>query len=227
MGSIVGNVTNNATFQVVNADTSGLSSVTTNGVTIFVNSSSAGTATLTTNAGGFTGFRGSATAGQASLVTNAGGSVDISGLAATAMTAGSIAGAGNYNLGGMQLTVGSNNQSTTVSGVIADGGLLGGTGASLVKVGSGTLTLSGANTYTGGTTVSGGLINFSAPNNFGTGTIALNGGGLQWATGTTTDISSRLPPSSAGATFDTGGNNVTFASASPAAADLSSRAAAS
>jgi outer membrane autotransporter protein len=213
MGSIAGNVTNNATFQVVNADTSGLSSVTTNGVTIFVNSSSAGTATLTTNAGGFTGFRGSATAGQASLVTNAGGSVDISGLAATAMTAGSIAGAGNYNLGGMQLTVGSNNQSTTVSGVIADGGLLGGTGASLVKVGSGTLTLSGANTYTGGTTVSGGLINFSAPNNFGTGAIALNGGGLQWATGTTTDISSRLAPSSAGATFDTGGNNVTFASA--------------
>ena len=74
------------------------------------------------------------------------------------MTAGSIEGAGSYNLGGKQLTVGSNNLSTTVSGVIADGGLLGGTGASLVKTGTGTLTLTGNNTFTGGTTVNQGLL---------------------------------------------------------------------
>ena len=41
--------------------------------------------------------------------------------------------------------------------------------------------------------------------------ITLNGGGLQWAAGTTTDISSRLALGAAGATFDTNGNNVTFA----------------
>jgi hypothetical protein len=34
---------------------------------------------------------------------------------------GSIEGAGTYSLGANQLTVGSNNLSTTVSGVIADG----------------------------------------------------------------------------------------------------------
>jgi autotransporter-associated beta strand protein len=64
------------------------------------------------------------------------------------MTAGSIEGAGTFSLGSNQLTVGSNNLSTTVSGVIR------GTGGSLVKVGSGTLTLSGTNSYTGPTTVS-------------------------------------------------------------------------
>ena len=99
-----------------------------------------------------------------------------------------------------------------MSGLIADGGLGGGTGGALVKVGTGTLTLGSANTYSGGTTVNGGLINFAAANNFGSGAIALNGGGLQWAAGTKTDISPQLAPLGAGgATFDTNGNNVTLA----------------
>ena len=34
----------------------------------------------------------------------------------------------------------------------------------------------------GGTTISGGLVNFTAGNNLGSGNITLNGGGLQWAT---------------------------------------------
>ena len=85
-----------------------------------------------------------------------------------------------------------------------------GTGG-LTKAGAGILTLTANNTYTGGTTVTGGLINFAA-NNFGTGTVTLNGGGLQWAAGNTTDISSKLAPlGAAGGTFDTNGNNVTFA----------------
>ena len=41
----------------------------------------------------------------------------------------------------------------------------------------------------------------------------MNGGGLQWAAGTTTDISSRLVLGGTNATFDTDGNNITFASA--------------
>jgi autotransporter-associated beta strand protein len=83
----------------------------------------------------------------------------------------------------------------------------------LAKNGAGVLTLSGLNTFTGGTTVSGaGLVNFSAANNFGSGAITLNGGGLQWASGNSTDISGRLAAIGAnGATFDTNGNAVTFA----------------
>ncbi|GHT47577.1 hypothetical protein FACS189454_10030 [Planctomycetales bacterium] len=82
------------------------------------------------------------------------------------------------------------------------------------KQGTGILTLSGANGYSGGTTVSEGLINFNNAGNFGTGNIALNGGGLQWATNTYTDISDRLNSLDAnGGIFDTNGNDVSFANA--------------
>lgn len=139
------------------------------------------------------------------------GSIDVSGML-TGISMGTINGTGNLFLGGTQLTVGSRDESTTFSGIIQDGGLSGGSGGSLVKVGTGILTLSGANTYTGGTTITGGMINFAAGNNFGTGTITLDGGGLQWATGTATDISSRLAALGAGGgTFDTNGNDVTLA----------------
>ncbi len=110
-------------------------------------------------------------------------------------------------------------QNQTVSDVIADQTGSGGTGVNagswgLAKIGAGTLTLTAANAYTGGTTVSGGLINFNAVSNFGSGNITLNGGGLQWASGNTADISGRLNAIGAGgATFDYNGNAVTLATA--------------
>jgi outer membrane autotransporter protein len=84
---------------------------------------------------------------------------------------------------------------------------------SLSKAGAGTLVLTGNNSYSGGTSITGGLINFNSANSFGTGAITLDGGGLQWATGNSADISSQLAAfGAAGATFDTNGNNVTLAS---------------
>ena len=126
--------------------------------TDFFNSSTAGTATITNGNLGGTFFHDTSAGDQARFITNTGGFFDISQLTSAGTTAGSIEGAGSYLLGAKELTVGLNNLSTEVSGSIADGGLGGGTGGSLIKVGTGTLTLSGANTYTGGTIVNAGTL---------------------------------------------------------------------
>jgi len=89
---------------------------------------------------------------------NGTGAVDFSGLISIGTTVGSFEGSGRFFLGSKTITVGGNNLSTTVSGVIRDGGFSGGAGGALVKVGTGILTLSGTNTYTGSTTVNAGAL---------------------------------------------------------------------
>ncbi|MBV9235465.1 MAG: hypothetical protein JOZ94_06500, partial [Xanthobacteraceae bacterium] len=150
---------NNGTVLFAGSSTAGNATITTifasnfgffNSVEFF-NTSTAGNATITTNNGAVTTFQDNSSGGNARFITNAGGNFDISALSGGGTTAGSIEGAGNYFLGSKTLTVGSNNLSTEVSGVIRDGSFFGGTaaGGSLVKVGSATLTLSGINAYTG------------------------------------------------------------------------------
>ena len=147
------------------------------GVTLFVDSASAGAATVTCNAGaGGNGasvqFKQDTTGGTARIKLSGNGELQISEHNAPGLTAGSIEGNGEVNLGSLTLTVGANNLSTTFSGVIQDGDL--GTGGSLTKIGTGTLTLSGANTYTGTTTVTAGTLLVSNRHNSGTGTGAVN-----------------------------------------------------
>jgi len=155
-GSGVADISGNAPTFVVSGIAGAL------GTLQFNNSSTADDATIITNAFGQTIFSGNSTGGFARFITNAGGLVDFSGTSGPAgnnrVTAGSIEGAGTYNLGANQLRVGINGLSTTVSGTINDGGMSGGTGASMVKVGDGTLLLTGANTYTGLTAVLGGTL---------------------------------------------------------------------
>src|SRR5262245_47140161 len=176
------NITNNAlgsaTFS--NSSTAVTATITTNigGFTTFTNTSTAGNATVITNNGGTTQFSQFGTAGNAIVITNSGGTTQFSGFSTggnaafttqaggvfdmsgvfLGMTAGSIAGAGTYFLGSNALILGGNNLSTTVDGTISDGGAAGGRGGSLVKVGSGILTLAGANTYTGATVVNAGVL---------------------------------------------------------------------
>ena len=133
-------------------------------------------ATLIVGESGFLEFVDSSSGDQARVINNSGGEVKIADLATGGTSFGSIEGAGTFNLGSKQLTVGSLNTSTTVSGVIEDGfpGGGGDVGGSLVKVGTGTLTLTGVNPYTGGTTVSGGAL---VVGDFANPTAALSGGG--------------------------------------------------
>jgi outer membrane autotransporter protein len=149
------NITNNFFLAFANSSTAGNAAIINNRGLTFGGTSTAGNATIVTNNSGITTFNSNSTGGLARLITNAGGTVEISGLTSTGMTAGSIEGAGNYRLGSKSLTVGGNNLSTEVSGAIQDDGA---TGGSLVKVGTGTLTLSGINTYTGATTVNAGTL---------------------------------------------------------------------
>jgi autotransporter-associated beta strand protein len=172
-GALAYSFTNNTTFNITSGgivnNSASQQTFINNSLLNFDNSSTAGNTLpptiIDTTKGGLASFFGSSTVGLARFVTESGGVVDISGLAATTTgtTAGSIEGAGTYNLGSEELTTGLNNLSTTVSGVIADGGPAGGTGGSLIKVGTGTLSLLGTNTYTGNTTVNGGKVESTEP----------------------------------------------------------------
>jgi autotransporter-associated beta strand protein len=73
-------------------------------------------------------------------------------LAGFDQTIGSLEGTGNVTLGSAELTVGDDNANTTFSGTIA------GNGGSLIKAGSGVLTLTGINSYTGPTSVNAGAL---------------------------------------------------------------------
>jgi autotransporter-associated beta strand protein len=136
-------------------------------------------------------FQDTSTAGNAAITNDF--VVDFSGSSGPnkdgKLTAGSISGTvgSSFYLGSDQLTVGANNLSTTVAGVISDCGATGtscvasvnslpSTGGSLVKAGTGMLTLSGTNTYTGGTKLSGGTLGIGNSQALGTGALTMADG---------------------------------------------------
>jgi autotransporter-associated beta strand protein len=193
-------ITNGQQLNFLNASTAANASIANGDQLNFQNSSTAGNAVITNTSTGQLVFRDTSTGGTARLINNSGGIVDFS-LSTGAnndgrISVGSIEGAGFFYLGARQVTVGIDNLSTTVSGLISDcfgtipacqSGTVGGM---LVKGGAGTLTLTGANTYSGGTIVSG-------------GTLLVSGAGTLGASSGTTTV--------AGATLDLGGTTQTQA----------------
>ena len=143
------------------------------------------------------------------LTINSGGLLDLNGNNASV---GALNGSGTIdNVAGQQqsiLTLGNGNGgsfSGTIQNSSPNGNL------ALVMTGSGTQYLSGSNTYTGGTTLSGGVLNFST-SALGAGSITFNGGTLQYAGGNTQDVSAAIAPLSGfDAMIDTNSNTVAFA----------------
>jgi len=96
----------------------------------------------------------------------------------------------------IELSVGNNGTDTIFSGALSGAG-------SLVKIGSGKLTLAGVNTYTGSTTLSEGTLALGCNNALGAGTqIILNGGTLD--PGSCTNSLSALNISAAGGSIASG-----------------------
>jgi autotransporter-associated beta strand protein len=155
------------------------------GLAAFFNSSNAEGATLiaqTGTSGGSGGrieFHESSGADTARLEVFGNGILDVSDRG-RALTVGSLEGDGLVYLGNQSLSIGNNALNTIFSGVIQDGGISGETGGSLGKVGTGTLTMNGANTYTKGTTVTQGtlIVNNANGSATGRGPVRVNGGTL-------------------------------------------------
>lgn len=94
----------------------------------------------------------------------------------------------------------------TGAGNITANGIISGT-AAMTKSGPGTLTLSGTNTYTGGTTINGGILSISSDANLGNaaGGITFSNGATLQTTGSTTVVANRaVTLNSGGATFSLG-----------------------
>lgn len=122
-------------------------------------------------------------------------------------TVASLAGVGQVSLGSAVLTTG-DNTSTTFSGT------LGGTGG-LVKQGSGTFTLSGFNSYVGGTTVNGGTLLVTG-SDFDSATT-VNAGATLGGTGTVGAVTvwgGSVSPGTTGPGILTASGNVLFSGSS-------------
>lgn len=136
---------------------------------------------------------------QSTLVTGNGMFSFGSGIAA--YTLGGLAGSQNLGLtnsagAAVALNVGNNNRDTTYSGALSGSG-------SLVKVGSGKLTLAGVNTYAGSTTISNGTLTLGCANALGSDTqIILAGGTLD--PGSYQNSLSALNITTAGGSIDMG-----------------------
>ncbi|HEY2714576.1 MAG TPA: autotransporter-associated beta strand repeat-containing protein [Chthoniobacterales bacterium] len=191
-GTFSGDGTNN-TIEFIDSSTGGDGTFVINGATTpggagdkltFDRGASVGNAILMANGGTNGGdgariaFLGTSSGDNATVVLSGNAKLEVRPSEDMVLTLGSLAGDGSVFLA-RTLTVGSNNLSTVFSGVIQESNG-GNTAGSLTKVGTGQLTLTGANAYTGGTVIDAGtvLVKNTSGSALGTGATAMDAGTL-------------------------------------------------
>ncbi len=181
------------------------------GFTGFYDDTSAGNAKLIAlggsngGAGGMISFIGNSDGGTSQIEVYGNGRLSLTTHTADSVSIGSLAGDGQVLLGSVNLSIGSNNLSTTFSGAISDTG-------SLTKVGTGTLALMGRSTYSGGTEIHAGTLIISnvgtEHSTLGTGTLRVGAagklGGVGTVLGDTTVAGTLSPGNSPGSIHFTG-----------------------
>ena len=197
-----------------------ISDGTTGGVG-FLNKNGAGTLTLSgaNTYGGTTQINGGVlSAGDNNVFSPnsavsiaTGATLDLSNLFGTSQTIAGLSGAGSVTLGGAQLTVATAaGVSTTYGGVIS--GSNSGVGPSLTKAGSGTLTLTGVNTYTGPTNVNGGTLFLGGAGSIASSAVVALGSGTFDVSGISSPITAiqSLFSLNTAATVKVGGKTLIF-----------------
>jgi fibronectin-binding autotransporter adhesin len=196
---INGNIGSNVTNVIQNSATSGL---ILSGANTYTGPTTVSAGTLTAGVASVAGTSGAFGNGSAVSLANVSGSTLA--LANFNTQIGSLAGGGTtggtVTLGAAMLTTGQDATSTNFAGVIS------GTGG-LTKIGTGTQTLSGMNTYTGATAVGGGTLALNITNTLATsssitvnsnGTLALTASSALATPGATTSTTQGSPSSVSG-----------------------------
>ncbi|HUB24816.1 MAG TPA: autotransporter-associated beta strand repeat-containing protein, partial [Tepidisphaeraceae bacterium] len=122
-----------------------------------------------------------------------------------------------YNSGGAKgtlaavLTIGADNINGTFGGLIADNSAnSAGATLSIVKIGQGTEVLTNNNTFAGGITINGGVIQTTNQNALGSGGLTVNNGGALDVDGNTIQLLGNLAGSSGGIITNSSTNNAQF-----------------
>lgn len=161
-------ITNTATTTLAGI-VSGAGGLTVAAGTVLLSTANIYTGTTTVNSGTLRAGAADAVPSASDVTVAGGATFDLNNFGDTI---GSLAGAGMVSLGSGALTIGGTSTSATFSGVISGSG-------SLTKVGTSTQTLTGANIYSGGTTLRTGSLGVGNNSALGTGTLNLSGGVLQ------------------------------------------------
>ena len=147
-------------------------------MTLSGNNSYSGTTTVgagTLAAGSTTGL-----SQNSAFTVVSGATLDLNGFSNSIGSLSDVGGAGgtvtNNGTSNATLTTGGGNSTASFSGIVQDGAT---NTLALAKAGTGTMTLSGANTYSGGTVISAGVLQVTNDSSVGSGNVAMDGGTFQ------------------------------------------------